>query len=235
MSVAQPLVVAIDGPSGSGKSTIARELAKRFGFRYLDTGAMYRAVTWYVLQRGIDPHDAAAVAAILTEVTLTSGTDPEAATIAVNNTDVSVAIRGGDVTDAVSLVSAVPEVRALLVDRQRREVLDASRADAGIVVEGRDIGSEVLPDADVKIYLTAEPAERARRRSKQDSEGEHGSRGLSATHAAIDRRDELDSTRASSPLRMARDAHLLDSTGLDLAETIDAAAAFVEATGGVPR
>jgi cytidylate kinase len=235
VNAARSLVVAIDGPSGSGKSTIAREVAARFRFRYLDTGAMYRAVTWYVLQRGMDPHDAAAVAAILTEVTVTSGTDPGAPTIAVNGTDVAVAIRGAEVTEAVSPVSAVPEVRAFLVERQRREVAAASAAGTGIVVEGRDIGSQVLPDADVKIYLTADPEERARRRARQDAEAEHGSRGMTATHRSISRRDELDSTRASSPLRMARDAHLLDSTGMDIAATIEAAVALVTAAGGAPR
>lgn len=232
MNGAATLVVAIDGPSGSGKSSVARGVASRFGYRYLDTGAMYRAVTWYVLQRGIDPKDTVDVAAVLTEVTMHSGTDPEAPTIAVNGADVSAPIRGQAVTDAVSLVSAVPEVRTFMVDQQRKEVAAAQAAGSGIVVEGRDIGTQVLPDADVKVFLTADPAVRAHRRALQDADSAHGSDGLAATHESLLRRDELDSTRPVSPLRQSDDAVMVDATDLDLDQTIDEVAALVRAAGG---
>lgn len=229
------LVIALDGPSGSGKSSVARGVAARFGYRYLDTGAMYRAITWYVLERGIDPADPVDVAALLTEVTLDSGTDPVTPSILVNEVDVSGPIRGQAVTDSVSLVSAVPEVRAFLVVEQRRDVAEALAAGTGIVVEGRDIGSHVLPDADVKVFLTADPEVRAQRRALQEADSEHGSDGVDATHESLVRRDELDSTRASSPLRQAVSAVVVDATHLDLGQTIDRVAALVADAGGVPR
>lgn len=220
-------VIAIDGPSGSGKSSVARGLAERLSYRYLDTGAMYRAVTWFVLDRGVAPADSDAVVALLPALQLTSGTEPAGPTIHVNGTDVGEPIRGDDVTAAVSLVSAIPEVRACLRDLQRAEVADAVDAGQGIVVEGRDIGTEVLPDADTKVYLTADPAVRAARRAAQDADSAHGSAGVTATEESLRRRDALDSTRASSPLRMADDAHLVDATHIDLEQTIDAVAGLL--------
>lgn len=229
------LVVAVDGPSGSGKSSVARGVARQFGYRYLDTGAMYRAVTWYVLERGFDPADGVAVAALLTEVSLASGTDPQQPSIHVNGQDVSEPIRGRAVTDAVSAVSAVPEVREFLVQQQRRTVTEAQEAGCGIVVEGRDIGAHVLPQADVKVFLTADAEVRAERRALQDSNSAHGSHGVGATHESLLRRDELDSSRTASPMRQADGAVVVDATNLDLAATIDAVAALVTAAGGMPR
>ena len=218
-------VIAIDGPSGSGKSSVARGLAERVGYRYLDTGAMYRAVTWFVLDRKVDPADSEAVVALIPDLELVSGTDAAAPTIHVNGVDVAGPIRGDDVTAAVSLVSALPQVRERLRELQRETVAEAVSDGTGIVVEGRDIGTEVLPDADAKIYLTADPAVRAARRAAQDADSDHGSSGVAATEESLRRRDQLDSTRATSPLRMASDARLVDATHIDLEQTIDAVAA----------
>ncbi len=225
----QQTVVAIDGPSGSGKSSVSRGVAELFGFRYLDTGAMYRAATWQVLQAGIDPADPLAVANEASKLFITSGTDPREPTIEVNGTDVAAAIRGDEVTNAVSLVSAVAEVRSTLVTLQRNEVANSLAAGQGIVVEGRDIGTVVLPDAAVKIFLTADAAVRARRRSRQDAQSQQGSRGDAATEESLLRRDQIDSQRKESPLRPAADAIQVDATDLDLAQTIDAVVRLVEA------
>ena len=153
-----PLVVAVDGPGGSGKSTVARAVARRLGLRYLDTGAMYRAVTWLALERRLDVEDGEALAELTERAALTVGTDPDAPAICVEGADVSAEIRSRPVTSAVSAVSAVPAVRKLLVDQQRAIIAAAPR---GIVVEGRDIGTVVSPDASVKVFLTASTAERA--------------------------------------------------------------------------
>ena len=206
-------VVAVDGPSGSGKSTVSRRLADALHARYLDTGAMYRAVTWAVLQAGADPHDADAVVKVLADVRLDVVTDPLAPSISVNGTVVDGPIRGPEVTGSVSAVAAVPAVRTALVDRQRR-IIGGDDRDTGIVVEGRDIGTVVAPDADLKVFLTASDGERARRRSAQDATD------AVATAADLARRDKLDSTRATSPLRTAEDAVVLDSTQLGIAEVV---------------
>jgi cytidylate kinase len=213
------LVVAVDGPSGSGKSSTARGVADRLGLAYLDTGAMYRAMTWALLQRGTDLNDSEAVARDAEGVVISSGTDPLAPTIEVDGQDVSGPIRGADVTGSVSLVAAVPRVRELLVSRQR-ETVDASPG--GIVVEGRDIGSVVLPDAPVKIYLVADPAARAARRA-----AELGGIDATATQADLARRDEIDSTRAASPLAKASDAIEIDGTHMTLDQVVDAIVALV--------
>ena len=223
----RPLVVAVDGPSGSGKSSVAKGVATRFGYRYLDTGAMYRAATWLVLERGADPSDPRAVRALLTDMDIISGTDPENPTIRVAGVDVGGPIRGTRVTDSVSAVSAVPDVRALLRRLQRAEVSQAIASGHGIVVEGRDIGTEVLPDADVKVFLTADPAVRAARRAAQDAQERRPSSGVEATEEALRERDRKDSTRTHSPLRMHDDATLVDATDMDLAQTIDAVALLV--------
>lgn len=214
------LVVAIDGPSGSGKSSTSRGVADRLGVAYLDTGAMYRAMTWALLQAGTDLDDPSAISAAAAGVGLESGTDPLDPTIHVNGVDVAEAIRGEDVTDSVSQVSAVPRVREQLVDLQRATI--AAR-DNRIVVEGRDIGSTVAPDADFKFFLIADAAARAARRA-----AEHGSDDTAATELALARRDEIDSTRAASPLVKADDAVIVDSTYLTLEEVIDAIVAMVE-------
>lgn len=215
-----PLVVAIDGPSGSGKSSTSRGVAERLSLDYLDTGAMYRAMTWALLERGVDLQDADAVARAAADVRLTSGVDPRNPTIHVDGTDVGEPIRGEDVTGSVSLVAAVPQVREQLVDLQRAMIA----ASAGIVVEGRDIGSTVSPDAPVKIYLVADPAARAARRAAED-----GSTDAAATELALARRDEIDSTRAASPLAKAVGAVVVDGTHLTLAEVIDTIVGIVDA------
>lgn len=199
-------VVAVDGPSGSGKSTVSRRLAAALSAAYLDTGAMYRAVTWAVLQAGVEPADADAIAKIAGELRLESGTDPDDPYIRVDGVAVDGPIRGPEVTGAVSAVAAVPAVRRLLVARQREIIAGSDR----IVVEGRDIGGVVAPDADLKVFLTASADERARRRSVQDA----SDRG--ATAADLARRDRLDATRAADPLQRASDAIALDTTTMDI-------------------
>ena len=225
----EALVVAIDGPSGSGKSSVSKGVAKRFGLSYLDTGAMYRAMTWFMLDRHVDLEDAEAIAQASGDPQIVSGTDPAGPTIHVGSVDVGDSIRAPEVTQAVSAVSAVPAVRERLVHLQRIEVAAAGDRGIGIVVEGRDIGTTVLPDADVKVYLTADPAVRAQRRSAEDAGLTHGSAGDTATEESIRRRDQLDSERAASPLRAADDANVVDATHLDLVQTIAAVASLVSA------
>ncbi|HEU4812589.1 MAG TPA: (d)CMP kinase [Nocardioides sp.] len=217
------LVVAIDGPSGSGKSSTSRGVANRLGLRYLDTGAMFRAMTWWFLHAGIDVHDAEAVGARVSEPRIVSGTDPLAPTIVVDGVDVGVAIRGDDVTGAVSPVSAVPEVRARLLQLQRDLIADATTT-GGIVVEGRDIGSVVAPDAPVKVYLTADAAARAVRRA-----AEEGGSDVAATEASLLARDTIDSGRKTAPLVKADGAVHIDTTPYTLDEVIDLVVALVEA------
>jgi cytidylate kinase len=208
------LVVAVDGPSGSGKSSTSRGVARRLGLRYLDTGAMYRAVTWWMLRNGVDVDDPAAVAACASRPVLASGTDPEAPVISVDGVDVSGPIRSQPVTAAVSAVSAVPEVREALV-RLQREIIRGG----GIVVEGRDIGSVVAPDAGLKVFLTAHRTARAQRRT---AEFGGPAAEVPATEADLARRDRIDSGRAASPLAVADGAVELDTTDLTLDEAIDA-------------
>jgi len=212
-------VIAIDGPSGSGKSSTARGVAVALGLRYLDTGAMYRAVTWAVLAAGADPDDPAAVAGLADRLDVQSGTDPQAPTIAVDGVDVSGEIRSPAVTNAVSAVSAVPAVRAQMVARQR-ELVGAG----GIVVEGRDIGIAVTPQATLKVFLTAQVSARAQRRTAQVG-------GPSSAHQTtrddLDRRDRLDSSRQASPLARADDAVDVDTTELSLPEVVDHIVALV--------
>ena len=213
------IVVALDGPSGSGKSSTSRGVAARLGLRYLDTGAMFRAMTWWMLQAGVDVTDAAAVAARVHEPVIDSGTDPAAPTIAVDGRDVSVAIRTPQVNAAVSPVSTVPEVRARLLQLQREEI-----GEGGIVVEGRDIGSVVAPDAQVKVFLTAEPTARAVRRS-----AEEGGSDVAATEESLLARDRIDSGRATAPLVKADGAIHIDTTPYTLDEVVDRVVALVEA------
>jgi cytidylate kinase len=210
-----PLVIAMDGPSGSGKSSASKGVARALGLRYLDTGAMYRAMTWWMLRNGVPVEDADAVAARAGEPVIVSGTDPDAPAISVDGQDVSEPIRTREVTNAVSAVSAVPAVRARMVALQR-EIM----TDGGIVVEGRDIGTVVAPDAPVKVYLTASEEVRAARRAK-DLAADPGA-SVTVTQAEQARRDRLDSTRKASPLAKAADAHEIDSTELGLAEVIEA-------------
>lgn len=215
-----PLTIAIDGTSGSGKSSTARALAQRLGAEYVDTGAMYRAVTWWMLAHGIDPADADAVAAHATEPTITLATDPTDPHISVDGRDVSHEIRTERVSSNVSLVAAVPDVRHALVERQRQI---AAASATGVVMEGRDIGTVVLPNADLKIYLTADAAARAHRRALQDAErGTTMDGGVEAVAQNLRERDHLDSTREVSPLTKADDAIHIDGTHLDLDGVVDA-------------
>lgn len=212
-------VVALDGPSGTGKTTVARKLADRLGASYLDTGAMYRMVTLAVLRAGTDPADADAVAALAEKADLAIGTSPERADIRLGGEDVAADIRGPEVTKAVSAVSSVPRVRELLVARQRRIIEDVLESGAGIVVEGRDIGTVVAPDSPLKVYLTASADVRASRRSSQDSAAGRQSSVADAL-ASVERRDHLDSTRATSPLRPADDAVHVDTSELSIDQVI---------------
>ena len=218
------LVVAVDGPSGSGKSSTARGVASRLGLRYLDTGAMYRAVTWALLQRGIDVNDPAAVALAAREVRIDVGTDALTPTIHADGVDVSGPIREQPVTSAVSAVSAVLEVRTLMVRCQREAI-----GTGGIVIEGRDIGSVVAPDADLKVFLVADPGARAARRAAEQGK----SAEVAATEADMARRDAYDSSRTASPLSQAADAIVVDSTSLSLEQVIDAIVDLVP-TGSRP-
>ncbi len=201
-------VVAIDGPSGAGKSTVARGVAAALGFEVLDTGAMYRAVTLAALEGRVDIHDGAACAALARQVTI----EQQGATTRLDGRDVSTEIRGADVTAAVSSVSAYPGVRAVLVEHQRAWLA----ARRGGVVEGRDIGTVVFPDAAVKVFLTASELERARRRRDEAQP----SAEVGTVQAELERRDHLDSTRATSPLQPAPDALRIDTTDRPVDEVV---------------
>ena len=207
--------VTLDGPSGTGKSSVARGVAARLGAAYLDTGAMYRAATVAVLDAGIDPDDADAVARTVAAARIEVGTDAATELVHVDGVDVAERIRGVEVTRAVSAVSAVPAVRRQLVDQQRSLVASAD----AVVVEGRDIGTVVLPDATVKIYLTASPEARAQRRAGQL--GVTAPAEIAVLAADLRRRDELDSSRTDSPLRPAEGAVVVDSTDLDQQGVVD--------------
>ena len=219
------VIVAIDGPSGTGKSSTSKAVAAALGLSYLDTGAQYRAITWWMLNNGVPVDDPEAVAAAAAEPVIVSGTDPAAPTISVDGTDVSGPIRTKEVTSAVSAVSAVPEVRARITALQRS--IAAEAAD-GIVVEGRDIGTTVLPDADLKIFLTASAEARASRRSGE-LKGKEAT-DLSATREALIKRDAADSGRKTSPLKMADDAVEVDTTLLTLDEVVECIVTLVEKT-----
>lgn len=219
------MVVAVDGTSGSGKSSTCRGVADRLGMSYLDTGAMFRAVTWWMLREGVDVHDVGAVAARSGEPTLVSGTDPAGPTITVDGQDVAAAIRTDAVNAAVSPVSTVPEVRARLLELQR-SIITAHTTSGGIVVEGRDIGSVVWPRAQVKVFLTADPGARAARRAL-----EAGASDVGATEASLRERDRIDSGRATAPLVMADGAAQLDTTSYTLDEVIGVLVGLVERAG----
>jgi CMP/dCMP kinase len=210
------VVVAVDGPAGTGKSSVSRGLARVLHARYLDTGAMYRIATLAVLRSGVDPADQDAVEAVAATANMTVGHDPGEDRSYLDGEDVSTEIRGDEVTKAVSAVSSVPAVRARLVDLQRAL---AGGSDS-VVVEGRDIGTVVLPDADLKIFLTASAETRARRRDDQNVAA-----GMPADYdnvlADVRRRDHLDSTRAVSPLRAAPDAVVVDTSEMTESQVID--------------
>lgn len=223
------VVIAIDGPAGTGKSSVSRGLAKALGTRYLDTGAMYRIATLAMLRAGVDLENPVAIAAAA-DVPMSVGFDPEVEQTYLGEEDVSALIRGDEVTRAVSAVAAVPDMRARLVRLQR----ELARGPDGVVVEGRDIGTVVLPDADVKIFLTASAEMRARRRNAQNMAA-----GLPDEYetvlADVIRRDHLDSTRAVSPLRPAEDALIVDTSDMTQAEVIARLRDLVEQRTGAMR
>ncbi|MEV2254038.1 (d)CMP kinase [Streptomyces sp. NPDC050147] len=214
------VIVAIDGPSGTGKSSTSKAVAAQLGLSYLDTGAQYRAITWWMVHNGIELTDPTAIAAVAGKPEIISGTDPLAPTITVDGIDVAGPIRTTDVTSKVSAVSAVPEVRARITELQRSI---AASAEKGMVVEGRDIGTTVLPDADLKIFLTASPEARAARRS-----GELKGADVATTREALIKRDTADSSRKTSPLAKAGDAVEVDTTELTLQQVIECVVTLVE-------
>jgi cytidylate kinase len=216
-------VIAIDGPAGSGKSTLARLLAARLGFAYLDTGAMYRAVAYLALRDGVATDDGSSLAALAREARISFAADGR---IVAAERDVSEEIRRPAVSAAVSEVSAHAEVRAVLLDEQRRIA-----ADQDVVIEGRDIGTVVFPEAPVKLFLTASPEVRSERRRKElIAGGEHV--GADETLQAMVARDAYDSSRAVAPLRRAADAVELDTSGLSIGEVVEAAREIVLARIG---
>lgn len=221
------MIVAIDGPSGAGKSTVAKAVAKELGFSCLDTGAMYRAIAWQALADGVALDDDAALGEVARTCVIAFGHeagDPVPKRVFVGDAEVTDAIRTAEIDRAVSPVSAAPSVREALVDQQRR----IGRA-GDYVVEGRDIGTVVFPEAPVKVFLTASDEERAHRRVRQNVDRGIGSIDYDEVLADLRRRDELDSSRATSPLRAADDAVHLDSTGRYIEEVIDEICAMADA------
>jgi cytidylate kinase len=210
------VVVAVDGPAGTGKSSVSRGLARVLHARYLDTGAMYRIATLAVLRSGVDPADQDAVQAVAAAANMSVGHDPDEDRSYLDGEDVSTEIRGDEVTRTVSAVSSVPAVRTRLVDLQRA----LAGGPGSVVVEGRDIGTVVLPDADLKIFLTASAETRARRRNDQNVAS-----GMPDDYdnvlADVRRRDHLDSTRAVSPLRAAPEAVVVDTGAMTESQVID--------------
>jgi cytidylate kinase len=210
--VSRRLVIAIDGPSGAGKGTVARAVAARLGYRHVDTGAMYRAVAWKALHEAIDLGDADAVAALGERAAF----DLEEGRVAIDGHDVAAAIRTPEIDRASTIVARHAAVRRVLVDRQR-----ALGEGGGVVMEGRDIGTVVFPDADVKVYLDASPEERARRRAADPAHTSSRSVQLTDVATALAERDRSDSTRAVSPLAIAGDATVVDTTGLPVETVIE--------------
>ncbi|HEX2058584.1 MAG TPA: (d)CMP kinase [Actinomycetota bacterium] len=214
--------LAIDGPAGAGKSTVARAVASALGWRFVDSGALYRAIALAVLQRGADANDADAVAAIAEGADV----DLDGKTVRLDGRDVSQRIRAADVTAIVSTVAANPRVRAALLDRQRRLAEDGN-----VVIEGRDIGTAVVPHADYKVYLTASVDERARRRALELDLPQDAAT-LASMAESLSSRDVADATRDVSPLARAEDAHEIDTTGLSLDEVVARICAIVEGRDG---
>jgi len=206
------MIIAIDGPSASGKSTLGRLLARALNLLYIDTGSMYRAVALAVMEADIDPSDKEAVAAIANEIDIDLKGDPESLKVWLNGRDVTDQIRTESVTETSSIVSSIPGVRRAMVERQR------AMGKRGAVLNGRDIGTVVFPDADFKFFLTANPNERAERRYKEDQVTSDST--LAETLSDINERDRRDSTRADSPLKAADDAVIVDSTGKSIEQVL---------------
>jgi CMP/dCMP kinase len=217
------LIIAIDGPSGAGKGTIARALAARLEYRHIDTGAMYRAVAWKALRDGLDLHDESAVASVSDRAVF----DLDGGRVVIDGVDVSNAIRTPAIDKGAAAVARHPSVRRALVARQQ----EMGRG-GGVVMEGRDIGTAVFPDADLKIYLDASPEERARRRASDPAHTTAGSSALTDVATALAERDRSDSTRAASPLAMAPDAIHIETTGVPIESVVERVMAIVGGKSG---
>jgi cytidylate kinase len=222
------MVIAIDGPSGAGKGTVARAVARELACRHVDTGAMYRALAWKALRDGADLDDEAAVARVAGAARF----DIADGRIAIDGDDVSVAIRTPEIDRGAARVARLPRVREILVARQR--AMREEGGGRGLVMEGRDIGSVVFPDADLKIYLDANPEERARRRAS-DPAHHGGSHDVATVATEIAARDRSDSTRAVSPLKEAEGAVRIDTTGLDIQQVVEQVLALVRQRLGTAR
>lgn len=218
------MIIAIDGPAGSGKSTVAKKVAKLLDFHYLDTGAMYRCIAWLALERGVSLDDADAVAELAASEPIVfahEAGNPLPSGVSIAGVDVTLEIRTPRIDKSVSAVSAIPAVREALTNQQR-----TIAASDNIVMEGRDIGTVVFPNAEVKVFLTASAEERAKRRALQNAERGFGETDAAVILADIIARDEADSTRDVAPLKPADDAHMLDTTGMTIDEVCEAIAAL---------
>jgi cytidylate kinase len=209
------MIIAIDGPSGSGKSTLGRMLARALKLLYIDTGSMYRAVALAVIEAAVDPNDKEAVTALANRIEIDLEGDADSLSVLLNGRDITDQIRSESVTEMSSIVATIPGVRRAMVERQR------AIGKRGAVLNGRDIGTVVFPDADVKFFLTAAPGERAERRYKEDQATSKSTATLAETLADMIQRDRRDSTRADSPLKVAEDAIVIDSTGKSIDEVFE--------------
>jgi cytidylate kinase len=222
------LIIAIDGPSGAGKSTLGRMLARELGLLYIDTGSMYRAVALAVMESSISANDDVAVGSLAARVDIDLAGDPDSLRVTLGGVDVTDQIRSEEITHLSSIISTIPEVRRAMVARQRELGL------RGAVLNGRDIGTVVFPDADIKFFLTALPQARAERRYNEDR-AQDPEVNFEATFADMTERDRRDSTRADSPLKLAEDAILIDSTGLSIEEVFEKMKSQIETkSGGKP-